>query len=64
MVSDRMTEKQLITVKEGTTLDEAKEVLQKYRVEKLLVVNESGNLTGLITVKDILKETKFSKCSN
>ena len=59
MVSDRMTEKQLITVKEGTTLDEAKEVLQKYRVEKLLVVNESGNLTGLITVKDILKKQNF-----
>ena len=59
LVSDRMTEKQLITVKEGTTLDEAKEVLQKYRVEKLLVINESGNLTGLITVKDILKKQNF-----
>ena len=59
MVSDRMTEEQLITVKEGTTLDEAKEVLQKYRVEKLLVVNESGNLTGLITVKDILKKQNY-----
>tara|TARA_B100002052_G_C15885285_1_gene601235 strand:- start:4680 stop:6134 length:1455 start_codon:yes stop_codon:yes gene_type:complete len=59
LVSDRMTEKQLITVKEGTTLDEAKEVLQKYRVEKLLVVNESGNLTGLITVKDILKKQNY-----
>ena len=38
-VLDRMTSNDLITVKEGTTLDEAKEVLQKYRVEKLLVIN-------------------------
>ncbi len=58
-VSDRMTDDKLITVKEGTTLDEAKEVLQEHRVEKLLVVNDSGNLTGLITVKDILKKQNF-----
>ncbi len=58
-VSERMTDKKLITVKEGTTLDEAKAVLQKHRVEKLLVVNELGNLTGLITVKDILKKQNF-----
>ena len=58
-VSDRMTNNNLITVKQGTTLEEAKEVLQKHRVEKLLVVNESGNLTGLITVKDILKKQNF-----
>jgi IMP dehydrogenase len=58
-VLDRMTSKNLITVREGTTLEEAKEVLQKYRVEKLLVINNSGNLTGLITVKDILKKQNF-----
>ena len=58
-VSDRMTNNNLITVKQGTTLEEAKEVLQKHRVEKLLVVNDSGNLTGLITVKDILKKQNF-----
>ena len=58
-VSDRMTDEKLITVKEGTTLEEAKEVLQKHRVEKLLVVNNSGDLTGLITVKDILKKQNF-----
>ena len=58
-VSQRMTDDNLITVKEGTTLDEAKEVLQKHRVEKLLVVNDSGDLTGLITVKDILKKQNF-----
>ena len=58
-VSERMTYDKLITVKEGTTLNQAKEVLQKHRVEKLLVVNNSGNLTGLITVKDILKKQNF-----
>ena len=58
-VSDRMTDEKLITVKQGTTLDEAKNVLQKHRVEKLLVVDGKGNLTGLITVKDILKKQNF-----
>ena len=58
-VLDRMTNKNLITVKEGTTLEEAKEVLQKHRVEKLLVINGAGDLTGLITVKDILKKQNF-----
>ena len=58
-VSDRMTDQNLITVKEGTTLEEAKEVLQKHRVEKLLVINNGGDLTGLITVKDILKKQNF-----
>ena len=62
-VSDRMTSKNLITVEEGTTLDEAKEVLQKYRVEKLLVVNKEGNLTGLITVKDILKKQNYPEAA-
>ena len=55
-VSDRMTGKKLITVKKGTTLDEAKSVLQKHRIEKLLVVDDEGALCGLITVKDILKK--------
>ena len=58
-VSDRMTDNNLITVNQGTTLEEAKDVLQKNRVEKLLVVNESGDLTGLITVKDILKKQNY-----
>ena len=55
-VSDRMTGKNLITVKKGTTLEEAKSVLQKHRIEKLLVVDDEGALCGLITVKDILKK--------
>ena len=55
-VSDRMTKKNLITVSKGTTLDEAKIVLQKHKIEKLLVVDGKGLLCGLITVKDILKK--------
>ena len=59
LVSDRMTSKNLITVEKGTTLDKAKVVLQKHRIEKLLVVDKTGKLTGLITVKDILKKEDF-----
>ena len=56
LVSDRMTGKNIITVKKGTTLNEAKSVLQKHRIEKLLVIDDEGTLCGLITVKDILKK--------
>ena len=56
LVSDRMTGNDLITVKKGTTLNDAKSVLQKHRIEKLLVVDDNGALCGLITVKDILKK--------
>ena len=59
LVSDRMTSENLVTVKKGTTLVEAKIVLQKYRIEKLLVVDSSGSLCGLITVKDILKKENY-----
>ncbi|MFQ6610039.1 MAG: IMP dehydrogenase [Fidelibacterota bacterium] len=55
-IADRMTYKNLVTVKKGTTLEEAKRVLQENRIEKLLVVNDNGELVGLITVKDILKK--------
>ncbi len=55
-ISSRMTKDNLITVKKGTTLEEAKKVLQVNRIEKLLVVNDEGELCGLITVKDILKK--------
>ena len=58
-VRDRMTSKKLVTVKKGTTLDEAKEVLQQHRIEKLLVVDDDGNLAGLITVKDIQKKEDY-----
>ena len=56
LVSDRMTGKNLITVKKGTTLNEEKSVLQEHRIEKLLVIDDEGALCGLITVKDILKK--------
>ena len=58
-VKDRMTSSNLVTVPIGTTLDEAKTVLQSHRIEKLLVVNKRGSLTGLITVKDIQKKEKY-----
>ena len=58
-VRDRMTSENLVTVKKGTTLEEAKEVLQKHRIEKLLVIDDEGNLAGLITVKDIQKKEDF-----
>ena len=58
-IRDRMTSENLVTVKKGTTLEEAKEVLQQHRIEKLLVVDDEGNLAGLITVKDIQKKEDF-----
>jgi IMP dehydrogenase len=54
-IADFMTKEQLVTAPVGTTLDEAKTLLHKHRIEKLLVVDEDGNLKGLITVKDIKK---------
>ena len=57
-VSERMTSKNLITVKKGTSLDLAKKKLQEHRIEKLLVV-EGQKLCGLITVKDILKKENY-----
>jgi len=58
-ISQLMTHENLITAPEGTTLEEAKQILQKYRIEKLLVVNKEGDLKGLITVKDIQKKAKY-----
>jgi IMP dehydrogenase len=58
-VKDRMTSKNLITVPVGTTLETAKNILQKHRIEKLLVVDDPGNLMGLITVKDIQKKELY-----
>ncbi len=54
-----MRSENLITVPEGTSLEEAKKVLQQHRIEKLLVVDQQGNLKGLITVKDIQKKEKY-----
>ena len=54
-----MTKENLVTVPEGTTLEEAKSKLHEHRIEKLLVVDGEGNLKGLITVKDIQKQIEF-----
>jgi IMP dehydrogenase len=58
-VSELMTKDRLITVPVGTTLDDAKEMLHRHKVEKLLVVDQDFNLKGLITVKDIQKQIKY-----
>ena len=58
-VSERMTSKNLVTVPTGTSLEKSKALLQAHRIEKLLVVDKQGNLTGLITVKDIQKKEQF-----
>jgi len=58
-ISAVMTKEKLITVPVGTTLDEARAILHQHRVEKLLVVDESYALKGLITVKDIQKAMKY-----
>jgi IMP dehydrogenase len=58
-VSQVMTKDNLVTVPVGTTLEEAERILQKYRIEKLLVVDKDYCLKGLITVKDIQKKLEF-----
>lgn len=58
-IKDSMTSESLITAKQGITLDEAKEILAKSRKEKLPLVDDEGNLTGLITIKDIEKQIKY-----
>ncbi|MFQ5684345.1 MAG: IMP dehydrogenase [Candidatus Binatia bacterium] len=58
-VSEVMTKENLVTAKPGVDLDEAKEILHRHKIEKLLVVDENLQLKGLITVKDIEKKTRF-----
>ena len=58
-VGDVMTKDKLITAPVGTTLEEAKEILHRHRIEKLPVVDQEFNLKGLITIKDIEKRIKF-----
>jgi len=55
-IHELMTAHNLVTVPEGTTLEQAKEMLHKHRIEKLLVVDRHGKLSGMITVKDIMKQ--------
>ena len=58
-IKDCMTSKNLVTAKEGVTLEEAKKILAKARVEKLPIVDDDYNLKGLITIKDIEKAIKY-----
>jgi len=62
-ISEVMTKKNLITVPPDTTLEKAKKILHKNRIEKLLVIDDNNNLTGLITVKDIDKAEKYPNAS-
>ncbi|KIP19977.1 Inosine-5'-monophosphate dehydrogenase [Anoxybacillus ayderensis] len=58
-ISDVMTKENLITAPVGTTLEEAEKILQKYKIEKLPLVDDQGVLKGLITIKDIEKVIEF-----
>lgn len=58
-IANIMTKENLITAEVGTTLEEAEEILQQHKIEKLLIVDKEGNLKGLITFKDIQKKKKF-----
>jgi IMP dehydrogenase len=58
-IQELMTKEDLITVPEGTTLEQAKALLHKHRIEKVLVVDGNGSLKGLITVKDIQKAIQY-----
>lgn len=58
-IEEVMTKENLVTALEGTTLEEAKKILAKARVEKLPIVDKEGNLKGLITIKDIEKQIKY-----
>jgi IMP dehydrogenase len=62
-IENVMTKERLVTVPVGTTLEQAKEILHKNRIEKLLVVDKENNLCGLITIKDILKIKKYPLAS-
>lgn len=62
-VHQLMTKENLVTAPQGITLEEAKIILQKHRIEKLPVLNGKGELSGLITIKDIEKSRDFPKAS-
>lgn len=62
-IKNLMTSENLVTAQVGTTLEKAKSILQKHRIEKLPVVDSSGRLKGLITIKDIEKAQNFPQAS-
>jgi IMP dehydrogenase len=63
LVNAVMTKANLVTVPVGTTLEDAEKILQKHRIEKLLVVDQDFNLKGLITVKDIQKKLEYPRAA-
>lgn len=62
-ISQLMTKENMVTAKMGTTLEEAKKILQKHRIEKLPVVDAKGKLKGLITIKDIEKAKNYPQAT-
>ncbi|TYQ15084.1 UNVERIFIED_CONTAM: IMP dehydrogenase [Acetivibrio alkalicellulosi] len=58
-IKEAMTKEKLVTAAEGTTLDEAQEILRRHKIEKLPIVDSYGNLKGLITIKDIEKAIQY-----
>lgn len=62
-IQNIMTKENLVTAPVGTTLEQAKKILQKHRIEKLPVVDGSGNLKGLITIKDIEKAEAYPQAT-
>lgn len=62
-IKNIMTKENLVTAGEGTTLDQAKKILQKHRIEKLPVIDKTGQLKGLITIKDIEKSEAYPQAT-
>lgn len=62
-VIEVMTRENLITAPEGTTLEKARAMLQKYKIEKLPVINKKGKLVGLITYKDLMNNLQYPLAS-
>ncbi len=62
-IKNLMTKENLVTTHEGTTLDQAKKILQQHRIEKLPVIDQAGQLKGLITIKDIEKAEAFPRAT-
>ncbi|MBW2269015.1 MAG: IMP dehydrogenase [Deltaproteobacteria bacterium] len=62
-ISKVMTHEGIVSVPPGTTMERAKELLHQHRIEKLLVVESDGTLSGLITIKDIEKSERFPNAS-
>lgn len=58
-IEDVMTKENLVTAKEGVTLEGAQQILKTHKIEKLPIVDEEGHLKGLITIKDIEKKIQY-----